>query len=359
MSWAATEQPAARRARQVGGWATESARRGAHGPVVGGAGVAAAAGGAVLHPRHPAAFHQEPEPGGGCRRSIMAGLAWGLPCRLGFPGPAQLLHRSVAAIPPLVVMGLAILFNALADYALIFGHFGLPRLGLLGAGLASAVSNMFSFAAMLAVCLAVPALKRYRILHRLWQPHWRSFVELFRLGLPIGVTMVFEVALFNGADPGDGHLRHWRRWRRTRSPSPFPRSPSWCRWASAWRRRCGWGLRPARATCHGGAARRLHRHRPWARASCAVTAAGAAAVAPAASPRCGCRTVRPTRDVLALAVSFLHVAAAFQLVDGIAGDRLHEPARPQGCARADVAGGRVLLAGRRAHVRWCWPSGSA
>ena len=57
------------------------------------------------------------------------------------------------AVPPLVVMALAILWNAGFDYALIFGHFGLPRLGLYGAGLASASSNIFSFVAMLAICL--------------------------------------------------------------------------------------------------------------------------------------------------------------------------------------------------------------
>ena len=36
----------------------------------------------------------------------------------------------------MVVMGLAILFNALGDYTLIFGHFGFPKLGLIGAGFA-------------------------------------------------------------------------------------------------------------------------------------------------------------------------------------------------------------------------------
>src|SRR5439155_25779820 len=51
----------------------------------------------------------------------------------------------------------------------------------------------------LSVCLMVPGLKRYRILHRLQHPHWQSFAELFRLCLPIGISMVFEVALFNGA----------------------------------------------------------------------------------------------------------------------------------------------------------------
>ncbi len=66
----------------------------------------------------------------------------------------------------LAVMVLAVLFNALGDYALIFGHFGAPRLGLAGAGIASACSNLFSAAALLAICLLMPSLKRYRILSR-------------------------------------------------------------------------------------------------------------------------------------------------------------------------------------------------
>jgi MATE family multidrug resistance protein len=130
---------------------------------------------------------------------FMSGLAWGLPFAMAFQVLRSFSTALSRAVPPLVVMAAAVLWNAGFDYALIFGHFGFPRLGLYGAGLASASSNIFSFVAMLAVCLAVPALKRYRILHRLWQWHRQSFAELFRLGLPIGITMVFEVALFNGA----------------------------------------------------------------------------------------------------------------------------------------------------------------
>ncbi len=130
---------------------------------------------------------------------FMSGLAWGLPFAMAFQVLRSFSTALSRAVPPLVVMGAAVLWNAGFDYALIFGHFGFPKMGLYGAGLASASSNIFSFVAMLTVCLAVPALKRYRILHRLWQWHRQSFAELFRLGLPIGITMVFEVALFNGA----------------------------------------------------------------------------------------------------------------------------------------------------------------
>src|SRR6185503_10842409 len=97
---------------------------------------------------------------------FMSGLAWGLPCAMAFQVLRSFPTALSRAVPPLVVMGIAILWNAGFDYALIFGHFVAPRLGLYGAGLASASSNIFSFVAMLAICLGMPALKRYHILHR-------------------------------------------------------------------------------------------------------------------------------------------------------------------------------------------------
>lgn len=126
-------------------------------------------------------------------------LAIGLPFALGFQVLRSFSTALSHAVPPMVVLGLAIAFNALADYALIFGHFGFPRMGIFGAGIASASSNIFAFVVMLAITLGFPALRRYHILHRLTQAGWKTFRELFRLGLPIGITMVFEVALFNGA----------------------------------------------------------------------------------------------------------------------------------------------------------------
>ena len=55
----------------------------------------------------------------------------------------------------------------------------------------------------------------------------------------------------------------------------------------------------------------------------------------------GCLDIAENRDVLALAVSFLHVAVAWQLTRRPASDGSHEPARLKRRARADVAGGRA------------------
>ncbi|MDE2181686.1 MAG: MATE family efflux transporter [Alphaproteobacteria bacterium] len=130
---------------------------------------------------------------------FMTPLCWGLPPALGY----QVLRNYTTALgkpnsPLWVALG-TIAFNALGDYALIFGHFGFPKLGLVGSGTASACSYTFSFAAMAVIVFVVPDLRKYRIFRRFSRPDWGKFAELFRLGMPIGLTMIFEAMLFNAS----------------------------------------------------------------------------------------------------------------------------------------------------------------
>lgn len=109
-------------------------------------------------------------------------------------GYATALSRPNA---PLIVMGLTIVFNATVGYALIFGHFGAPRLGLAGAGIATSLSFVFTFFIMLAVIFMTPDLARYRIFQRFFQFDWPTLKEVIRLGMPISMTIVFEAMFFN------------------------------------------------------------------------------------------------------------------------------------------------------------------
>jgi len=141
---------------------------------------------------------QKPELAAGAGR-FTAVLCIGFPMTLGY----QVLRNFATALSrpnsALWVMVAAIFFNVFADYALIFGHFGMPRLGLVGAGLASTSSFTFSFLAMTAIVYLTPALRKYRIFRRFHRPHWATLAEIFRLGMPIGLTMIFEAMLFNSA----------------------------------------------------------------------------------------------------------------------------------------------------------------
>lgn len=109
-------------------------------------------------------------------------------------GYATALSRPNA---PLIVMGCTIVFNGVLAWVLIFGHFGAPRLGLTGAGIASSVSYFFSFTVMLAVIFFTTDLARYRIFRRFFQFDWQTLKEVIRLGMPISMTIIFEAMFFN------------------------------------------------------------------------------------------------------------------------------------------------------------------
>jgi MATE family multidrug resistance protein len=128
---------------------------------------------------------------------FVAMLAIGLPFSIAYQGLRNISTALGRARPGLWVMGATILFNLIGDYTLIFGHFGAPKLGIVGAGLATTCSFIFSALAMAVVIRCTPSLHRYRILRRLHRPAWRKLREAFRLGMPIGVTMMFEAMLFN------------------------------------------------------------------------------------------------------------------------------------------------------------------
>ena len=101
--------------------------------------------------------------------------------------------------PALVVSIIGIVFNALANYGLIFGAFGLPELGLLGAGIATSLTQCLLFLGLLGHILIDRRFRRYRLLGRVWRADWQRFFEIWRLGLPIAVTLVMEVGLFSGS----------------------------------------------------------------------------------------------------------------------------------------------------------------
>ncbi|MGA9846035.1 MAG: MATE family efflux transporter, partial [Roseiarcus sp.] len=90
-------------------------------------------------------------------------------------------------------------FNALANYALIFGKFGLPALGIIGSGLATTLSETLMLAILIAASLIDPRMRRLRLFALPWLPARREFAALWLLGLPIGFTIMAEVGVFCAA----------------------------------------------------------------------------------------------------------------------------------------------------------------
>ncbi len=88
----------------------------------------------------------------------------------------------------------AAVVNGVTNYALIFGNWGAPELGVIGAAIASVVTQIVSLVAV--VIYAVRALPEHSLFQRFWRPDWEMFMSVLRLGVPIGLTTLAEVSLF-------------------------------------------------------------------------------------------------------------------------------------------------------------------
>lgn len=99
----------------------------------------------------------------------------------------------------LMITLVGVVANAIGNYGLMFGHFGLPRWELFGAGVTTSVINSLMFLAALWYVLTHQRHKRYAILLRFWKPDWESFKNILRIGAPIGTMATAETGLFSAA----------------------------------------------------------------------------------------------------------------------------------------------------------------
>ena len=91
------------------------------------------------------------------------------------------------------VCGLAV--NAVLAFALIFGHFGMPRLGIAGAGWATVAGSSASAAVGLALFLGRCYRDEFQTLAG-WRFDRELFRRLMRYGLPSGVQLGLDVLAF-------------------------------------------------------------------------------------------------------------------------------------------------------------------
>ncbi|MFM5923432.1 MAG: MATE family efflux transporter [Novosphingobium sp.] len=94
---------------------------------------------------------------------------------------------------------LAIVVNALGNYAFVFGHFGAPAMGLDGSALSSVIT---AFAMLAAYALAIRAdrrMRRYHIFGRWWRTETQRLKDLIRIGTPIALIVLAEGGLFSSA----------------------------------------------------------------------------------------------------------------------------------------------------------------
>jgi MATE family multidrug resistance protein len=126
-------------------------------------------------------------------------LVWALPPFLGY----VVLRFFISALErpqwAFIIAIVAILLNALGNWLLIFGNWGFPAFGIVGSGLASAIATSLMFIGMAAVVRFDRRFRRYHVFGHFWEADWSKFKAIWRLGLPIGAIIAFETTVFNAA----------------------------------------------------------------------------------------------------------------------------------------------------------------
>jgi multidrug resistance protein, MATE family len=106
------------------------------------------------------------------------------------------LHRTQVVLwVTLAAVGL----NILVNWALIFGNWGFPELGARGAAIATISTQLLSLVILGLYVWALPELRKFRLFQRFWRPDWPAMAQVWRLGLPIGLTGLAEGGLFQAS----------------------------------------------------------------------------------------------------------------------------------------------------------------
>ena len=136
---------------------------------------------------------------------VTAMWAVGMPGLLLYVATSSFLEGISRPKPGMVIMFGANLLNAGLNWAMVFGHLGLPTMGAEGAVLATSITRWVMFAAILAYVLRMPDREAYGVSAPL-AGHYGQMRKLLALGAPLALSIGFESSTFTAAATFAGWL---------------------------------------------------------------------------------------------------------------------------------------------------------
>ena len=99
--------------------------------------------------------------------------------------------------PTMIITVIGLMANIVGNYLFIYGVGPLPAMGGAGCGVATALVIYTMLIATFIYVRFAPALRKYDLFNQWYRPNLTSIRRTFALGLPIAMTILFEVTLFS------------------------------------------------------------------------------------------------------------------------------------------------------------------
>ncbi len=123
-------------------------------------------------------------------------VSWGMPGMCLFLA-LRCLTEGVGSTRPVMFINLFGLgLNALANYIFMFGQLGAPALGAVGCGVATALVMWMNLFILLLYLVYAPYFSRFALFIRVERPDGLVLAHLVRLGLPLSLGIMTEVWMF-------------------------------------------------------------------------------------------------------------------------------------------------------------------
>ena len=92
---------------------------------------------------------------------------------------------------------LALPINVLFNYMLIYGKFGFPALGGVGAGYATSITYWVILAIAIFVIMKVHPFREYNVFRTMVPYSFKENLNILKIGVPIGLSIFFETSIFS------------------------------------------------------------------------------------------------------------------------------------------------------------------
>ena len=123
-------------------------------------------------------------------------VVWAVPAFLFFQLLKNLADGISLTVPSMIIGFIGLMANIPLNWIFVYGKLGAPALGGVGCGVATALVYWLMFFAMFIYIKVNKRLNKLNLFSAFYKPELEAIKRLFSLGLPVALSIFFEVTLF-------------------------------------------------------------------------------------------------------------------------------------------------------------------